>query len=327
MYLTLRMQKTLPQVPPRELAQKLGLFLGKGVAIIGAVALVLLATHFPYNSDRPLSAAELAKARDFYAKAYDRQKSLEVSPVEDKYAKMASESAEFVKEHLADFLRAFKLQDKRILDVGSGQGYLQDVVADYTGLDISETVQRYYHKPFVLGSATSMPFADNTYDVAWSISVLEHVPNPEAALVEIRRVVKDGGILYLAPAWNCTSWAADGYDVRPYADFGLGGKILKAVIPLRFASIHLATPPVRLARAAAWTFSGGPTRLLYRRLVPNFQTYWESDSDAVNQLDFYEMSIWFRSRGDECLTCDRGVRWLTQTRNPMVIRIHKTGRA
>jgi SAM-dependent methyltransferase len=319
-----RNSQTSPHITLFELAQEFALFLGQGVAIIATLALLLLATHFPRDSDRPLSAAEATKAREFYAKAYDQQKSLEVSPVEDKYAKMASEGAGLVKEHLVDFLRSFKLQDKRILDVGSGQGYLQDVVADYTGLDIATSVQRYYHKRFVLGSATSMPFAADTFDAAWSFSVLEHVPNPEAALVEIRRVVKDGGVLYLAPAWNCTSWAADGYDVRPYADFGVRGKLLKAVIPLRFASAHLATPPIRLVRAAR-TLSGRPTTLLYRRLVPNFQTYWEPDSDAVNSLDFYEMSIWFRSRGDECLTCERGLGWLTQTRNPMIIRIHKPG--
>ena len=321
------MGKTSQHKTPLELARDLAMFLGQAVAIIAVVALVLLATHFPYDSDQPLSAAEAAKAREFYAKAYDREKSLEVSPVEDKYAKMAAESSEIVKDNLVEFARSFRLEDKRILDVGSGQGYLQDVVADYTGLDIATSVQRYYHKRFVLGSATSMPFADNTFDAAWSVSVLEHVPNPEAALVEIRRVVKDGGVLFLAPAWNCTSWAADGYDVRPYADFGVRGRLLKAVIPLRFASAHLAAPPIRFARAAAWTFSGRPTTLRYRRLMPNFENYWEPDSDAVNSLDFYEMSVWFRSRGDECLTCERGLKWLTQTKNPMIVRVHKPVRS
>jgi SAM-dependent methyltransferase len=175
----------------------------------------------------------------------------------------------------------------------------------------------------VLGSATAMPFDNDSFDTAWSIWVLEHVPNPEAALVEIRRVVKDGGVLFLGPQWDCHPWQADGYDVRPYSDFGLGGKFIKAAIPVRVVLTRLSTPSVRLARFAGWKLTGQPSTFRYHRLQPNFETYWEPDSDAVNSLDFYEMAMWFRSRGDECLSCDAGWHWVTQTGNPLVIRIHK----
>ncbi len=139
-----------------------------------------------------------------------------------------------------------------MLDVGSGLGYLQDAVANYTGLDISAAVAKHYHKRFVHGTATAMPFADNTFDAAWSIWVLEHIPNPEAALSEIRRVVKPGGLLYLQPAWDCKPWAAQGYEVRPYSDFGIGGKLIKASIPLRQSEAFwvASAVPNRLLRAA-----------------------------------------------------------------------------
>jgi hypothetical protein len=42
-----------------------------------------------------------------------------------------------------------------VLEIGSGRGYLQDVAQNYTGLDISPSVARFYHKKFVLGSATA----------------------------------------------------------------------------------------------------------------------------------------------------------------------------
>src|SRR3546814_11978920 len=48
----------------------------------------------------------------------------------------------------------------------------------------------------------------------------------------------------------------------------------------------------------------GPTRLRYRRLTPNYEKYWMSDSDAVNAIDSHEAMLWFLSRGDECLNCD-----------------------
>jgi ubiquinone/menaquinone biosynthesis C-methylase UbiE len=82
-----------------------------------------------------------------------------------------------------------------------------------------------------------MPFQDGEFDAVWSIWVLEHIPNPEAALNEIRRVVKTGGYLYLQPAWACVPWAADGYDARPYRDFGMAGKLIKASIMIRRTQI------------------------------------------------------------------------------------------
>ena len=105
-----------------------------------------------------------------------------------------------IKAQVQGFVDQYHLPDTAsVLDVGSGNGYLQDFVVNYTGLDISAAVAKHYHKPFVHGTATAMPFADNTFHAAWSIFVLEHIPNPEAALVEIRRVVKPGGLLFRAP--------------------------------------------------------------------------------------------------------------------------------
>jgi len=47
----------------------------------------------------------------------------------------------------------------------------------------------------------------------------------------------------------------------------------------------------------------GPTRLRYHLLNPNYETYWEHDSDAVNSIDPYEVYLWHLSRGDRCLNC------------------------
>jgi SAM-dependent methyltransferase len=208
----------------------------------------------------------------------------------------------YIRDHVAEFVKDHHLEHSRVLDVGAGTGKLQDAVANYTGLDISPTAARFYHKPFVVGTATAMPFKDGEFDAAWSIFVLEHIPNPEAALNEIRRVIKPGGFLYLLPAWDCAPWAAEGYEARPYSDFGVYGKLVKASIPIRELRLFKATykAPIRLIRS----FGHGPTRLHYRRLTPNYREYWQADSDAVNNLHSPEVMRWFTSRGDDILRFD-----------------------
>jgi SAM-dependent methyltransferase len=285
---------------------------------------VLAAVFFPYASDKPLTASEQADLRKFYATAYE--KPVDVSESDDaRYVKIAQEEADKkgVTSQVAAFASSFGLADKKVLDIGAGRGYLQDVVADYTGLDISPSVKRFFHKPFVLASATLMPFEDNSFDVAWSIWVLEHVPNPEAALVEMRRVVKNGGLIYLAPAWDCKPWLAQGYPVRPYGDFGIAGKIEKATIPVQAYFWNLSKVPVRLLLYASWKSAGDPLKLHYRRLTPNYDHYWMPDSDAVNLLDRYETALWFLSRGDECLNCEGALQGWMQENDQLIIRVRK----
>lgn len=52
---------------------------------------------------------------------------------------------------------------------------------------------------FELADGRSLPFADGSFDGAYSVSVLEHVPDggDEAALAELARVVRPGGRLVL----------------------------------------------------------------------------------------------------------------------------------
>lgn len=268
--------------------------------LYGTLICVLTAAHFPYHTDAQIDAGDKKELKDFYAEAYDTNP----KPEDAAYVTVATEAADRlnVKGAVEQFVQAFHLEHKKVLDVGAGRGYLQDIVPDYVGLDISPTARRFFHKPFVLGSATSLPFRDGEFDAVWTIWVLEHVPNPEQALSEMRRVVKPGGLLYLAPAWFCTRWAAQGYMVRPYSEFGLGGKVVKASIPLQMFSSPFYIYPTRLMRMAGARLAG-PTRFHYNLLTPNYDRYYQSDSDALNSMDPLEAMLWFESRGDKCLNC------------------------
>lgn len=290
------------------------------------VSLILGVLHFPYDVDAPLTAEEVKAAQKYYTEAY--QKPVTASKAESEYETAYLRVAQFAAEayHIEDrvreFVKRFNLTDRPVLEIGSGRGYLQDIAQNYTALDISASVARFYHKKFVLGSATALPFPDDSFDGIWSIWVFEHVPNPEQAFNEARRVTRDNGVLFLFPAWNCVSWAAEGYEVRPYSDFGLGGKLIKASIPLRssmpFIWMHLI--PNRIVRSLVSFVE--PTRLRYHRLTPNYEKYWVPDSDAVNSIDYHEALLWFRSRGDECLNCETASVFLQYM--PLIIRVHKS---
>ena len=48
---------------------------------------------------------------------------------------------------------------------------------------------------FEVGSVLGLPFGDDTFDVVHAHQVLQHVGDPVAALVEMRRVCRPGGIV------------------------------------------------------------------------------------------------------------------------------------
>ena len=306
--------------PIRMLTELLVEALLIGLVVAGALILV----YFPYSSDAGLSEQEMQKTRDYYAEAYKAPPKEEPdTPQSERYVKIATDAANEVNVDglVRSFVADYGLAGKHVLEVGSGRGNLQDLVEDYTGLDISSSVSRFYHKPFVLGSATAMPFPDNSFDAVWTVWVLEHIPAPEQTLREIRRVVKPGGYIFMMPAWNVTPFVANGYHVRPYSDFSIEGKAIKAsIMPWSYFYI-LAQGAIRPARYQWWKLAGGPTTFRYRRLDPNYETYWEPDSDAINSLDRFETALWFTSRGDS---------WLNQTSEdmgelagPVVLQVNK----
>jgi SAM-dependent methyltransferase len=288
--------------------------------------------HFDLQSEPAAKAAARADevARPFYDKIYEARPAAATATAtataDSDYVEMAKVAVHALDVHdkIRAFVKRFHLEDKRILDVGAGSGYLQDEVADYTGLDIAPEAARFFHKKYVVGSATALPFPDASFDAVWSIWVLEHVPNPEKALSEMRRVVKPGGYIYLWPAWDCPSWAGEGYEVRPYSDFGISGKLIKASIPIRRSGIldGLYVGPVRLMRLATARWFG-PTRFRYQLLKANYEKYWTTDSDAVNSMDPYEAYLWYTSRGDACMNCKPAIDMIYEPPYALIFRVDK----
>ena len=290
----------------------------------GMLVGVLVLVHYPYDSDDRKDTSDDYLRQTFYDTVYSPPK----TPVNGKnhsdYVEFDQKVAgDWIKGEIKRFVKAYGLEKKKLLEVGSGSGTLQDMVDDYTGLDLSKAAERFYHKPFVAASATKMPFASDTFDGLWSVWMLEHVPNPELAMNEMRRVTKDGGYLYFFPAWNVSYYAAQGYRGRPYSDFDWRGKLTKASTYVGDSSLYQVALRfgVRTVRRAETSVSSGPTKLRFKRREPNYKDYWEADSDGVVAIDSDEAYLWFQSRGDECLNCQNFL--TTFDNSAMVIKVHK----
>jgi ubiquinone/menaquinone biosynthesis C-methylase UbiE len=88
-----------------------------------------------------------------------------------------------------------------ILDAGCGTGLnLRHLPEGSTGVDINPRNiellrQRLPNHTVVEGDVEALPFADASFGTVLCTEVIEHIPDPSAALAEYRRVLQPGGVL------------------------------------------------------------------------------------------------------------------------------------
>ena len=88
-----------------------------------------------------------------------------------------------------------------ILDAGCGTGLnLRHLPAGSTGVDINPRniellKKRLPNHTVVEGDVEALPFADASFGTVLCTEVIEHIPDPSAALAEYRRVLQPGGVL------------------------------------------------------------------------------------------------------------------------------------
>ena len=88
-----------------------------------------------------------------------------------------------------------------ILDAGCGTGLnLRHLPAGSTGVDINPrnvalVQERLPDHRVVLGDVEALPFADGSFGTVLCTEVIEHIPDPSAALREFARVLRPGGVL------------------------------------------------------------------------------------------------------------------------------------
>jgi ubiquinone/menaquinone biosynthesis C-methylase UbiE len=91
-------------------------------------------------------------------------------------------------------------QGGRMLDVGCGTGAVMEFLksrGEIEGVDMSEEALKYCRAKGLnvrQGLADKIDYPDETFDVVLALDVLEHLENDEAAINEIHRILKTGGI-------------------------------------------------------------------------------------------------------------------------------------
>jgi SAM-dependent methyltransferase len=184
----------------------------------------------------------------------------------------------------------------RVLEIGSGRGTLLhelrarglDVVGIETSAErVAEALARYPGLPIQQTAGTRLPYPDEVFDVVLSFDVFEHIPDSDAHLNEVRRVLKPRGwyLLQTPNKWtnsvfetirwrSFTRWREDHCALHTYDQ--LEQRLRRHGFDVSFADVKVVTPfyreKVRRYLGGFGTFLlalANPDRLP-RRLRTNF---------------------------------------------------------
>src|SRR3989338_3890945 len=162
--------------------------------------------------------------------------------------------ARFVSQHLSAyaFTRRY-IQGKRVLEIGFGEGYgandLAEVAGDVTGIDMAPgnipRAQAKYPRAnlhFVHMEGSKLGFPDGAFDVACSFQVIEHIPEAQLTghLTEVRRVLTPNG-LYIVSTLNLAHNMKPGkhYEKLCYHEKEFTGPELHALLTRVFPSVEM----------------------------------------------------------------------------------------
>jgi len=119
-----------------------------------------------------------------------------------------------------------KAGPESILDVGCGEGVLTEQWADklgsgrIVGIDLDDPKlkaewdkRQRANLEYRVEDATNLSFADDEFDMATAIEVLEHVPDPERTVAEMARVAKRWVLVSVPrePLWRGLNMARGAY--------------------------------------------------------------------------------------------------------------------
>lgn len=116
----------------------------------------------------------------------------------------------------------------RMLDVGCGQQPYRHLfeVDEYFGVELDTAFNRQTKKADFFYDGKTLPFESEYFDALLCNQVLEHVPDDDAFIRELARVIKPGGLLVLTAPFVWDEHEQP-YDFKRYTSFGIQGLLEK----------------------------------------------------------------------------------------------------
>jgi ubiquinone/menaquinone biosynthesis C-methylase UbiE len=215
-------------------------------------------------------------------------------------------------ENSAAYLLPHLRPDHRLLDVGCGPGTITaDLAARLTsgavvGVDASDDVievARTDHVAenlvFETGDVYALGFPDDSFDVAHAHQMLQHLSDPVAALREMRRVTRPGGIVaardsdYGAFVWTptdseLTRWMAVYHEVtrRNRAEADAGRYLHRWAREAGFTDVAVSSSTWTFQRPEDREWWGGlwADRVLESEFARQSREYGLADADDLERM-------------------------------------------
>ncbi|MDG1900744.1 MAG: class I SAM-dependent methyltransferase [Bacteroidales bacterium] len=136
---------------------------------------------------------------------------MKLNYLETRYDLSRRPKSEYPDKLIQYLMNRFSLRKgMKILEVGSGRGEFlyafqkQGLIC--SGVDIDSTAKSFYEGidiSILDVTKEKFPFADNSFDVVYHKSVIEHMYSPEHMMIETHRILKPGGkLIVLTPDWS-----------------------------------------------------------------------------------------------------------------------------
>lgn len=165
--------------------------------------------HYPYKFTNPVKWKEFNEL-----KYWKRKKNEEGQLSNEHYEHFYTTHFEFRRE---DY------QDQVILDLGCGpRGSLEWAVGAARRIGLDPLAEEYlrlgadrHNMEYISAPSEAIPLADNTCDAVFAFNSLDHVDNVEKTVLEIKRIIKPGGIFLLIVEINHAPTKCEPHTLSP----------------------------------------------------------------------------------------------------------------